>query len=127
MTFILLLLSEVKTSLQVRARAPGINEDETKSDAAKAIQSIPAYVENSTAFVALVPSVKGIAGLYDYTSWLARGLAFNTPKLAVRRAIRLVPGRVVVPLAVQQERHQRGDRAQQQGGGVYVLYIIDYM
>ena len=60
---------------QVRARARGIDEEETKSDAAKAIQSIPAYVEVSTIFLALVPAVKDPDKDYirDYTSWLARG------------------------------------------------------
>jgi len=59
---------------QVRARARGIDEEETKSDAAKAIQSIPAYVEVSTIFLALVPAVKEPdKGIRDYTSWLARG------------------------------------------------------
>ena len=60
---------------EVRARARGVDADETKSEAANAIQSIPAYVEVSSAFVALVPSLKeaGSRHGHDYTSWLARG------------------------------------------------------
>lgn len=58
---------------QVRARAKGVDEEETKSDAAKAIQSIPAYVEVSTAFLALVPAVRDSdkINVRNYTSWLA--------------------------------------------------------
>ena len=53
----------------------GVDEEETKSDAAKAIQSIPAYVEVSTAFLALVPAVRDSDKINErnYTSWLARG------------------------------------------------------
>ena len=36
----------------------GVNEDVTRSEAAKAVQSIPAYVEASDLFIALVPEVK---------------------------------------------------------------------
>eukprot|EP00438_Fugacium_kawagutii_P022321 Skav221792 [mRNA] locus=scaffold4067:129151:162908:- [translate_table: standard] len=58
-----------------RARAKGVDEEETKSDAARAIQSIPAYVESSSIFLALVPAVKDPdnSAVRDYTSWLSRG------------------------------------------------------
>ena len=36
----------------------GVNEDVTRSEAAKAVQSIPAYVEASDLFIALVPEVE---------------------------------------------------------------------
>lgn len=37
---------------QITARTDGINENATKSDAAKAVQSIPAYVEACDLFLA---------------------------------------------------------------------------
>ncbi|CAE7520652.1 unnamed protein product [Symbiodinium natans] len=60
---------------QITARAEGVNEESTKSDAALAVQSIPFYVEASTIFLALVPEVKHKdTGRYcNYTSWLSRG------------------------------------------------------
>ncbi|CAK9011108.1 unnamed protein product [Durusdinium trenchii] len=60
---------------QVRARARGIDEEETRTEASKAIQSIPAYVEVSSAFVALVPAIKeqSSAHGFDYTTWITRG------------------------------------------------------
>jgi len=59
---------------QITARAKGTNEDLTRSDAAKAVQSIPFYVEVSNLFVALVPEAKHESGAYcNYTSWLSRG------------------------------------------------------
>ncbi|CAK9019538.1 unnamed protein product [Durusdinium trenchii] len=49
--------------------------EETKSDAALAVQSIPAYVEASDLFIALVPDlVHADTGVScNYTSWLSRG------------------------------------------------------
>lgn len=60
---------------QVTARAPGVHEDLVKSDAAAAVQSIPAYVEAANLFVALVPSLKHreTGSLCTYASWLLRG------------------------------------------------------
>ena len=59
---------------QITARAEGVNEENTKSDAALAVQSIPFYVETSNIFLALVPEVKHETGKYcNYTSWLSRG------------------------------------------------------
>jgi len=60
---------------QITSRLPGVNEDVTRSEAAKAVQSIPAYVEASDLFIALVPEVKHQdRGSYcNYTSWLQRG------------------------------------------------------
>ena len=40
-----------------QARKHGVNEETTKSDAALAVQSIPAYVELSNLFIALVPEL----------------------------------------------------------------------
>ena len=42
---------------QITARLPGVNEDVTRSDAALAVQSIPAYVEAANLFIALVPEL----------------------------------------------------------------------
>jgi len=60
---------------QITARKHGVNEEDTRSDAARAVQSIPAYVEASDLFVALVPELTHAdTGLpCNYTSWLSRG------------------------------------------------------
>ncbi|CAE7699076.1 unnamed protein product, partial [Symbiodinium pilosum] len=60
---------------QITARQAGINEEATKTDAALAVQSIPAYVELSNLFIALVPELthKDSAQLVNYGSWLSRG------------------------------------------------------
>eukprot|EP00438_Fugacium_kawagutii_P021247 Skav207768 [mRNA] locus=scaffold2087:129268:130623:- [translate_table: standard] len=60
---------------QITARVPGVNEDDTRSDAALAVQSIPFYVEASNIFLALVPEVKhqDTHKFCNYTSWLSRG------------------------------------------------------
>ena len=60
---------------QITARAEGVNEEATKSDAALAVRSIPAYVEVSNLFIALVPEqVHAETGLScNYVSWLSRG------------------------------------------------------
>mmetsp|Transcript_70773 Transcript_70773/g.166057 ORF Transcript_70773/g.166057 Transcript_70773/m.166057 type:complete len:577 (+) Transcript_70773:42-1772(+) len=60
---------------QITARSHGINEETTKSDAAKAVQSIPAYVELSNLFLALVPELthKNSLKLVNYCTWLSRG------------------------------------------------------
>ena len=46
-----------------------------KSDAALAVRSIPAYVELSNVFVALVPELthKDSSDVVNYASWLSRG------------------------------------------------------
>ncbi|CAE7218198.1 Ank3 [Symbiodinium sp. CCMP2456] len=60
---------------QITARKQGVNENVTKSDAALAVQSIPAYVEVSDLFIALVPELThaGTRKPCNYTSWLSRG------------------------------------------------------
>jgi len=60
---------------QITARQQGVNEDATKSDAALAVQSIPAYVELCNMFIALVPELqhKDSGQLVNYASWLSRG------------------------------------------------------
>lgn len=60
---------------QITARSDGVNDDITQSDAARAVQSIPAYVEQSDMFVALVPELlHADTGLRcNYTTWLSRG------------------------------------------------------
>ncbi|CAE7562776.1 unnamed protein product [Symbiodinium pilosum] len=60
---------------QITARQHGVNEETTKSEAALAVQSIPAYVELSNVFIALVPELvhKDSATLVNYASWLSRG------------------------------------------------------
>lgn len=60
---------------QITARVPGVNEDDTWSDAALAVQSIPFYVEASNIFLALVPEVKhqDTHKFCNYTSWMSRG------------------------------------------------------
>ena len=65
---------------QITARAEGVNEESTKSDAALAVQSIPFYVEMSNIFLALVPEVKHCTtGKYcNYSSWLCRGHQVDT-------------------------------------------------
>lgn len=60
---------------QITARTHGINEEATKSDAALAVQSIPAYVELSNIFIALVSELshRDTGDLVNYTTWLSRG------------------------------------------------------
>ena len=60
---------------QITARKDGVNEESTKSDAALAVQSIPAYVELSNVFVALVPELthNDTAQPVNHASWLSRG------------------------------------------------------
>ncbi|CAE7246569.1 Alpha-latrotoxin-Lt1a [Symbiodinium microadriaticum] len=60
---------------QITARKHGVNEETTKSDAALAVQSIPAYVELSNLFIALVPELthKDSSEPVNYSSWLSRG------------------------------------------------------
>ncbi|CAJ1380800.1 unnamed protein product [Effrenium voratum] len=60
---------------QITARKGGVNEDTTRSDAALAVQSIPAYVEACDLFFALVPELVHIdTGLdCNYATWLSRG------------------------------------------------------
>ncbi|CAJ1334485.1 unnamed protein product [Effrenium voratum] len=60
---------------QITARLPGVNEDLTRTQAAKAVQSIPGYVEVADLFLALVPEIvhteTGVR--CNYASWLSRG------------------------------------------------------
>ena len=60
---------------QVTVRQPGVNEDVTKSEMARAVNSIPSYVEVSNAFIALVPvkQHKDTMEWCGYSSWLSRG------------------------------------------------------
>ena len=60
---------------QVTARLAGVNEDVTRSEAALAVQSIPAYVEVSALFIALVPELTHTVtgSKCNYISWLSRG------------------------------------------------------
>ncbi|CAE7706212.1 warA [Symbiodinium sp. CCMP2592] len=60
---------------QLTERADGVNDDATTSDTARAVQSIPAYVEACDMFVALVPDlVHTDTGLQcNYGTWLSRG------------------------------------------------------
>ncbi|CAE7479088.1 unnamed protein product [Symbiodinium natans] len=60
---------------QITARQQGVNEEATKSDAALAVQSIPAYVELCNMFIALVPELthKDSAKPVNYGTWLSRG------------------------------------------------------
>ncbi|CAK9071050.1 unnamed protein product [Durusdinium trenchii] len=60
---------------QITARLPGVNEESTRSSAALAVQSIPAYVEAADLFLALVPELlHADTGLIcSYSSWLSRG------------------------------------------------------
>ncbi|CAE7888746.1 ANK2 [Symbiodinium microadriaticum] len=60
---------------QITVRKDGVNEESVKSDAALAVQSIPAYVELSNVFIALVPELthKDSSALVNYASWLSRG------------------------------------------------------
>lgn len=64
---------------QITARKHGVNEvdilSSTRSDAALAVQSIPAYVEASDLFLALVPDLvhSDTGKQCNYLSWLSRG------------------------------------------------------
>lgn len=60
---------------QITARQPGVNEETTKSDAALAVQSIPAYVEACDLFFVLCPELyhQETGERCNYTSWLQRG------------------------------------------------------
>ena len=73
---------------QITARAEGVNEESTKSDAALAVQSIPFYVETSNIFLALVPEVKHCTtGKFcNYASWLSRGHQVDTAGMRARVA-----------------------------------------
>ena len=68
---------------QITAREGGVNEDVTRTDAALAVQSIPAYVEAANLFMALVPGlVHADTGmLCNYISWQSRGWC-HTPSCA---------------------------------------------
>ncbi|CAL1125998.1 unnamed protein product [Cladocopium goreaui] len=59
---------------QVTARLHGVNEATTKSDAALAVKSIPAYVECADIFIALVPYVLNEEKKWcNHSTWIARG------------------------------------------------------
>ena len=61
---------------QITERIDGVNDDANQiTDTARAVQSIPAYVEACDMFVALVPDlVHSDTGLQcNYSSWLSRG------------------------------------------------------
>ena len=60
---------------QITARQAGINEDITKSDAARAVRSIPAYVEAAELFIAVVPGSRhsSTGAECNYLSWMSRG------------------------------------------------------
>ena len=60
---------------QITAREEGVNEDVTRTDAALAVQSIPAYVELANVFIALVPALLHTeTGMRcNYVSWQSRG------------------------------------------------------
>eukprot|EP00435_Cladocopium_sp_Y103_P038318 s2567_g10.t1 len=60
---------------QVTSRQEGVNEDSTRSKAALAVHSIPAYVEMCNVFIALVPELRHTAtkNPCNYASWLSRG------------------------------------------------------
>ncbi|CAJ1389356.1 unnamed protein product [Effrenium voratum] len=60
---------------QITARTDGVNEDATRSDAALAVQSIPAYVEACDLFFALVPELVHVDTGHEcnYETWLSRG------------------------------------------------------
>lgn len=60
---------------QITARTDGVNDDATRSDAARAVQSIPAYVENCDLFLALVPELvhTDTKNACNYATWLSRG------------------------------------------------------
>jgi len=60
---------------QLTVRQPGVNEDVTKSEMARAVNSIPSYVEASNAFIVLVPfkQHKDTMEWCGYSSWMARG------------------------------------------------------
>ena len=76
---------------QITARAEGVNEESTKSDAALAVQSIPFYVETSNIFLALVPEVKHCTtGKFcNYASWLSRGHQVDTAGMRKRTRCKL--------------------------------------
>jgi len=64
---------------QITARTHGINEatelEEIRTDASKAVQSIPAYVEACDLFIALVPDLvhADTGKRCNYLTWLSRG------------------------------------------------------
>ncbi|CAE7655219.1 unnamed protein product [Symbiodinium necroappetens] len=60
---------------QITARQAGTNEDITKSDAARAVRSIPAYVEAAELFIAAVPGSRhsSTGAECNYLSWMSRG------------------------------------------------------
>ena len=66
---------------QITARVEGVNEELTKTDAARAVNSIPSYVEAASLFVALVPFVlhTDTKQWCSYTTWLARGWSLSRP------------------------------------------------
>eukprot|EP00438_Fugacium_kawagutii_P033156 Skav231185 [mRNA] locus=scaffold425:109947:112581:+ [translate_table: standard] len=60
---------------QITLRQRGVNEDVTRCDIARAVNSIPAYVERANLFVGLVPFVQhqDCHQWCGYSTWLARG------------------------------------------------------
>ena len=60
---------------QITHRASGVNEDVTKTEAAKAIQSIPGYVERCNLFMILTPELfhEDTGMLCNTRSWQSRG------------------------------------------------------
>ena len=77
---------------QLTERTKGVNDDSTVSDTARAVQSIPAYVESCDMFVALVPDlVHNDTGLQcNYSTWLSRGWLNCAPE-SVELSISFVP------------------------------------
>ncbi|CAK9036714.1 unnamed protein product [Durusdinium trenchii] len=104
---------------QITARTKGQNEDSDRSDAAKAVQSIPFYVEVSNLFVALVPEAQHESGAScNYTSWLSRGwcraelwchLLSHKPDTSVILAHSCVEVRLMFPLDWQENSIVDGD------------------
>ena len=72
---------------QITARLPGVHEEATKTAAARAVQSIPAYVEAADLFVALVPETlhRDRQVYCNYTAWLQRGWCRGAAKEACGR------------------------------------------
>ena len=60
---------------QITARTPGVSEDMSRSDSAKAVQSIPGYVERCSLFFALTPELphNETGVMCNSVSWYSRG------------------------------------------------------
>ncbi|CAE7327132.1 unnamed protein product [Symbiodinium sp. CCMP2592] len=105
---------------QITARQEGVNEEVTMTDAALAVQSIPAYVELANVFIALVPALLHTeTGMpCNYVSWQSRGwcraewwchLLSNKPDTSVIVVYSCREAEFMFPLSWQENKVSDGE------------------